>query len=82
MNAGILLGQIDQQMIIVILGPQSAGYYTNYLSLFNLYGIFVFPFTALLFPIVTELVSKKQDTKVSILLSILYKYFTVFGLLM
>jgi len=82
MNAWTLLGQVDQQMIVVILGPEAAGYYTNYLSLFSLYAIFVFPFTALLFPIVTELVSKWQDKKVSILLAILYKYFSVFGLLM
>lgn len=80
MNAGILLWQVDQQMIVVLLWPESAWYYANYLSLFNLYGIFIFPFTALLFPIATELISKKQKEKITLLLSILYKYFTVFWL--
>lgn len=82
MNAWILLWQVDQQMIVVLLWAQDAGYYTNYLSLFNLYGVFIFPFTALLFPIATELISKQQKEKITLLLSILYKYFTVFWLLM
>ncbi len=32
-NVGVLLSQIDMQLIILILGTKDAGYYTNYLSL-------------------------------------------------
>lgn len=80
LNAGILLWQVDQQMIVVLLGPESAWYYSNYLSLFTLYGIFAFPIMGLLFPIMTELLTKRQTEKINTLLSLLYKYFTLFGL--
>lgn len=82
MNAWVLLWQVDQQMIITILWSESAGYYTNYLSLFTLYAIFAYPLVGLLFPVMTELITKKYDEKIKVLLSILYKYFSVFGLAM
>jgi len=81
MNAWVLLGQIDQQMIIVILGSESAGYYANYLSLFTLYSLFAFPLIGILFPIMTELITKNHIEKIQLLLGILYKYFSVFGLM-
>jgi len=81
MNAWVLLWQVDQQMIILILGSESAGYYANYLSLFTLYGLFAFPLIGVLFPIMTELITKKYTDKIQLLLGILYKYFSVFGLM-
>jgi O-antigen/teichoic acid export membrane protein len=68
-------------MIVVILGSKAAGYYANYLSLFTLYGLFAFPLIGILFPIMTELITKKHTEKIQLLLSILYKYFSVFGLM-
>lgn len=35
-NAGVLIMQVDQQMIVNILGPEASGFYTVYLSLFNM----------------------------------------------
>lgn len=35
-NVGMLLSQIDMQLIIVLLGAKDAGYYTNYLSLIGI----------------------------------------------
>lgn len=81
MNAWVLLWQVDQQMIVVILGAESAGYYANYLSLFTLYSLFAFPLIGILFPIMTELITKNHTEKIQILLGILYKYFSVFGLM-
>ena len=81
MNAWVLLWQIDQQMIIIILGAESAWYYANYLSLFTLYGLFAFPLIGILFPIMTELITKNHTEKIQLLLGILYKYFSVFGLM-
>lgn len=80
MNAWVLLWQVDQQMIIVILWSEAAWYYTNYLSLFTLYSLFALPVIGLLFPIMTELITKKQIEKIQLLISILYKYFSVLGL--
>jgi len=81
MNAWALLWQVDQQMIVVILGSEAAWYYTNYLSLFTLYSLFAFPLIGILFPIMTELITKNHTEKIQILLGILYKYFSVFGLM-
>ena len=76
----ILLGSIDQQMIIYFLGPTAAGYYTNYNSLLMIYWIFLGPLFGFLFPITTELIEKKENWKLSLMLSIFYKYFTIIGL--
>jgi len=73
----ILLWNIDQQMIIYFLWPEQAGYYTNYSSLLMIYSIFLWALFGFLFPITTELIEKKQNWKVSLMLSIFYKYFTV-----
>ena len=80
MNASILLGQIDQQMIIVLMWPESAGYYSNYLSLWQISTVIIWPIFALLFPMFTELLAKKDKEKTSLLQNFLYTYLTVFTL--
>ena len=42
-NVGMLLGQIDMQMVIYMLGTEAAGYYTNYLSLIRIPFLFLLP---------------------------------------
>lgn len=80
MNAWILLGQIDQQMIIVLMWPESAWYYSNYLSLWQISTVIIGPIFALLFPMFTELLAKKDKEKTSLLQNFLYTYLTVFTL--
>lgn len=80
MNAGTLLGQVDQQIVVVFLGAAQAGYYSNYLSLFSMYGVVMWPLMALIFPIATELISKKQNDKIVFFIQLLYKYFSVFAI--
>lgn len=79
-NIGSLLGQVDQQMIINILGPEAAGYYTNFFSLLTIYSLVITPILTLVFPIVTELITKNDHTKFKEFQNILYKYFSVFAL--
>lgn len=79
-NVGTLLGQVDQQLIVNILGPLQAGYYANFFSLVGMYSIIVAPILSLVFPIMTELVTKWHHEKISMFQSILYKYFSVFAL--
>ena len=76
----ILLGNIDQQMIIYFLWPQMAWYYTTYWSLLNIYSLLIWPIFWFLFPLTSELIARKQEWKLKILLSIFYKYFPTFGL--
>ena len=77
---GILLGSIDQQIVVYFLGSKEAGYYTTFLSVLLLYTIAIGPFTSFLFPVTSELISKHQHNKLKSLLDILYKYGTVFGI--
>jgi len=80
LNAGTLFGQVIQQMIIVILGPESAGYYTNFLSLFGISSTIVWPILWLIFPIVSELVTKKNTVTLALLYRFFYTYFSLFSL--
>ena len=80
-NAWTILWQIDQQAVVYILWTQSAGYYSNYLSLLQLVSIVIAPILwTLLMPIATEFISKKNYKKVELLQNFFYKYFSVFSL--
>lgn len=79
-NVGTLLGQIDQQLIVNFLWPLQAWYYSNFFSLVGMYTIIMLPILSLVFPIVTELITKKHHEKLAMFQSILYKYFSVFAL--
>lgn len=54
-NVGMLLSQVDMQLIIVFLGARDAGYYTNYLSLIGIPFLLVTPLIGFLFPVVSGL---------------------------
>ncbi len=77
LNVGQLFGQIIQQLIIVLLGPEPAGYYSNFLSLFGITNIIVGPIIGFIFPVVSELISKKDDQKIYSLFSFFYSYFLI-----
>lgn len=79
-NAGLVLIQIDQQLIINLLWPTAAGYFTNYLSMISLYTVITTPILWIIFPIVSEIMAKKETSKLEILQNMLYKYFSVFAL--
>jgi O-antigen/teichoic acid export membrane protein len=79
-NARIILIQIDQQLIINILGPAAAGYFTNYISMIMAYTIITVPVLSLTFPIISEIIAKKEHSKLELLQNTLYKYFSVFAL--
>ena len=79
-NVGTLLWQVDQQLIVNFLGPLQAGYYANFFSLVGMYSVIVLPILSLVFPIVTELITKAHYEKFATFQSILYKYFSVFAL--
>ncbi len=79
-NAGTMFFQIDQQLIINLLWPESAGYFTNYLSMITVYTVISTPILWIIFPIVSEIMAKKEYNKLQILQNTLYKYFSVFAL--
>jgi len=77
LNIGSLFGSIIQQIIIIMIGPESAGYYTNFLSLFLIASVVIWPITGIIFPIVSELISKKDTEKLSTLFNFFYTNFSV-----
>ncbi len=78
LNAGTLFGGIIQQLVILILGPEAAWYYSNFLSLFTISGVLIGPIMWLVFPLVSELIVKKDLAKMKLLYMFFYTYFTVF----
>lgn len=80
-NVGNLFGQIIQQMVIYFLGAEAAGYYANFLSLFLIGNLLFAPIMTLLFPLVSELIEKKDHQKVWILCSFFYSYLSVWILI-
>ncbi len=79
-NVWVVLTQIDQQLIINLLWPTAAGYFTNYLSVINIYTVITTPILWLIFPIVSEIMAKKDIIKLALLQNTLYKYFSIFAL--
>lgn len=79
-NVGNVFGQIIQQMVVYFLGAEEAGYYANFLSLFYIGNILIGPIMSLVFPMVSELIAKKNNEKLWILISFFYSYFSIFAL--
>lgn len=76
-NVGMLLSQIDMQLIIVFLGAKDAGYYTNYLSLIGIPFLLVTPLIGFLFPVVSGLSGSGQSEQISSIRKFFTKYFAV-----
>lgn len=79
-NALVALNQIDQQFVINFLWPNSAWYFTNYISIITMYGVIITPILWIIFPIISEIIAKKEHKKLEILQNFLYKYFSIFAL--
>ena len=75
---GTLFGQIIQQMVLYFLWAENAWYYSNFLSLFNIWTTLIGPIMWLIFPLVSELFEKKDNTKLWLLYSFFYNYFSIF----
>ncbi len=81
LNAWVLFWQIIQQFTILLLGAEQAGYYSNFLSLFGMTSTIIGPILGLIFPLVSELITKQDHTKLNHLYKFFYTYFSVFVLL-
>ncbi len=79
-NALVLLDQIDQQMVLMFLWTEMAWYYANFISLVILMTFLFAPILGFIFPVVSEIVTKKQFHKLELLQNFFYKYVLVFSL--
>jgi O-antigen/teichoic acid export membrane protein len=80
-QAGIILSQIDMQMIILLLWPQDAGYYSVYLSLIMIPFLLLWPIFPLLMPLFSDLYAKNDLGKLAHLKTFFTKYFALAGLI-
>jgi stage V sporulation protein B len=79
-NVATLLSQVDMQMIIVQLWAESTGYYSNYLSLLNIPVIFISPIISFLFPVISELHGREDETKMKLIHREFSLYFSIIGI--
>ncbi len=81
-NVGMLLSQIDMQMVVYMLGPEAAGYYTNYLSLIRIPFLFLLPGVYFLFPVFSDLLKRWEERKVITIHAFCYELFSIVGMMM
>lgn len=81
-NVGMLLSQIDMQMVVYMLGTKDAGYYSNYLSMLRIPYLFLLPGIYFLFPVFADLLKKKDHKKIIAIHAFCYELFTIVGLMM
>lgn len=80
-SASTLYGQVNQQLVLVILGSAAAGIRAYYLTFFSIISILTSPLIGYLFPLFTELQAKWDITKIKKVYSYLIAWMIVFGLL-
>ncbi|MDD2907185.1 MAG: oligosaccharide flippase family protein [Candidatus Gracilibacteria bacterium] len=80
MQASVILGQMDMQMIIYMIGTTPAGYYTNYLSIISIPFMLIGPIFALLYPMFSQMSSKGEIDKIKLVKSIFQKNFLVLSI--
>ena len=81
-NISTLLGNVDQQLVLNRLWAESSWYFTNMLSLLMIFFSIIGPFLALLFPVTTELSTRKEKEKFKILESMMYTHFAFLAIVM
>lgn len=81
-NVSTLLWNVDQQLVLNRLWTESSWYFTNMLSLLNIFIAIVSPLLWLIFPIATELSTRKEKNKFKLLESTMYTHFAFLAIVM
>ena len=81
-NVSTLLWNVDQQLVVNRLWAESSWYFTNMLSLLMIFFSVIWPFLALLFPITTELSTRKEKEKFKLLEWMMYTHFAFLAIVM
>ncbi len=79
-NVGTLLSQLDTIFVILLLGNEANGHYSNYLSLMNIPFVAISPMMGFLFPVFSELHARGDRAKMSRLKALGYRHLSVAGL--
>lgn len=81
-NVGMLLSQLDMQMVTYMLGSRDAGYFTTYVSLIRIPFIFLLPGVYFLFPVFSDLLKRDETQKISTILTFFYELFSILAIMM
>ena len=73
----VVFWNLIQQFVIIFLGAEPAGYYTNFTSLFSIVNILIGPILWLIFPMVSEIIAKNDHKKLKTIYSFFYTYLTI-----
>lgn len=76
-QAGVILGQIDMVIIQYMLWSRDAWYYTTYQSIIGIPFMLIWPIFWLLFPVFSEMHSKKDYTKIKVIKEMFTKNFLI-----
>ena len=82
LEISVVFWNLIQQFVILFLWAEPAGYYTNFTSLFAIVNIIVWPILYLIFPMVSEIIAKKDNWKLKLIYSFFYTYLTIAILLL
>ncbi len=77
LEVSVIFGNLIQQFVIAFLWSESAWYYTNFNSLFWIVSIIIWPILSLIFPMVSEIIAKKDDWKLKMIYSFFYTYLLI-----
>ncbi len=80
LNVSMLFWQVTQQIVIVMRGAEAAWYYTNFMSLFMITNLVLWPIIWLIYPLTSELITKNDSQKLSMLYNFFYTYFSIAAL--
>ena len=76
-NIWSLLWNLDQQFVLNKLWSEASWYFSNMLSLLGVFTSIISPLVSLMFPITTELFTRKEKDKFKLLESLMYTYLAV-----
>lgn len=79
--AWTLIGQINQQFALYFFWAEAAGYWTNYLSFYTIFGVITWPLINYLFPLLNELYKKWEEEKIKLLYRYLFMGIAGFGII-
>lgn len=77
LEVGVIFWNLIQQFVVIFLWAEQAGYYTNFTSLLSIVNMVVWPIIWLIFPVVSEVIVKKDFWKLKTLYSFFYTYLPI-----
>ncbi len=79
-NITMVLSQIDMQLIIYFLWARDVGFYSTYLSLIGIPFFILTPIIGFIFPVISELSWRWEESKIQELVLRFWKYFGIIGI--